>query len=187
MIGRLVNDAHTSVREAWDWTDLRSSFTVNTVADTSTYALTDWGPRSKILYVDNETRNFRIPQESLARVRQLDLWQDGASGTIQYWTLDNLDSNNDLQIRFWQTPNAVEAISVYGIKRDSTDLVNDTDQILVPTLPIIQYAFAYALRERGETGGQNAMEQEMYAQRDLQNAISLDANQHPEELIWRTV
>jgi hypothetical protein len=57
----------------------------------------------------------------------------------------------------------------------------------VPTAPIVQYAYSFALRERGETGGQSASEQAAFAKQDLNNAIALDASLHPEETIWYTV
>jgi hypothetical protein len=45
-------------------------------------------------------------------------------------------------------------------------------------------AFAYALRERGETGGQSASEQLVIARNDLANAIALDAGNNAGELVF---
>ena len=124
-------------------------------------------------------------QESLQRINKLNLGTDNAQGTIVYFAVDGLDSNGDAQIRLYQTPNAEKTLSVYAVKRDQS-LVNDTDSTVLPTQPIIQFAFAYALRERGETGGQSAAEQLIFAQEDLRNAVVFDANLNPEELIWYT-
>jgi hypothetical protein len=66
-------------------------------------------------------------------------------------------------------------------------LVDDADTTKLPTLPIIQLAFAYALREKGETGGQSASEQIVIADRDLSNAIALDSANNAGELIWSYV
>ena len=54
--------------------------------------------------------------------------------------------------------------------------------ILVPDNPVIQLAYAMALRERGETGGQSAAEQFIVAQGALADAIAIDANRQPGEL-----
>lgn len=186
LIGDFINDAVQSVENAWDWTALRHTYSITTVAGTSTYALTDFGTRSKILYAHNETTNTYIKQESLQRVRELALATDNAQGTVQYFAIEGLDSNGDAQIRLYQTPSAVESLSVYTIRRN-TSLSEDASSTLLPTQPIIQFAFAYALRERGETGGQSAAEQLIFAQEDLRNAIALDASLHPEELIWNVV
>jgi len=65
-----------------------------------------------------------------------------------------------------------------------TDLTDDATTTKLPTHPIVQLAFSYALRERGETGGQNAMEQSAIANQDLANAIALDAGNDGGELIF---
>lgn len=186
LIGDFINDAVQAVENAWDWTALRHTYSIPTVAGTSSYSLTGFGARSKILYVHNETTNTYVKQESLQRVRELALGTDNAQGTVQYFAIEGLDSNGDSQIRLYQTPNAVENLSVYTIRRN-TSLSDDADTTLLPSQPIIQFAFSYALRERGETGGQSAAEQLVFAQEDLRNAIALDANLHPEELIWNVV
>ena len=183
LIGIFVNDAIRYVESTWDWSVLRTTFPITTVAGTNLYALTDFGVRSEVLYVHDETNNRVVPQESLQRIRELSLGTDNAQGTIQYYALEGVDSNGDVQIRFYQTPNAVTSINVYGVKRDNV-LVNDTDTTDLPDAIISQFAFAYALRERGETGGQSAGEQIALAQADLTNAVALEANLRPEEVNW---
>jgi hypothetical protein len=183
LIGDFVNDAKRLVEDAWDWTGLRNTTTITTVAGTDKYSLTGYGVRSKIIQVHNETNNRIVEQQALPFIRNLALQSDNATGTIQYWAIDGTDANGDSQIRFHMVPNAVETISVYGVKRTG-DLSSDTDTVLIPTNPIIQWAYSYALRERGETGGQSAAEQAIFAKEDLTNAIAQDASLHPEETIW---
>ena len=43
LIGYLVNDAKKTVEEAWDWTDLKTTFTVSAVIADNTYTLTGFG------------------------------------------------------------------------------------------------------------------------------------------------
>ena len=183
LIGDFVNDAKRLVEDAWDWTALRSTYTFDTVAGTNTYSLTDFTIRSKVLSVHNETTNRVILQESLHRIREKYLANEGAQGSIEYWAIDGVDTNNDMKLRFHMVPNAVNSISVYGVKR-TADLSNDTDTTALPTLAIIQFAYAFALRERGETGGQSASEQIIFARQELSNQIALDAGHHPDETIW---
>jgi hypothetical protein len=183
LIGIFVNYAIRFVESAWDWSVLRTTFEITTVAGTRLYSLTDFGVRSEVLYVHDETNNRVIPQESLQRIRELSLGTDNAQGTVQYYALEGVDTNGDAQIRFYQTPDSVTTINVYGVKRDNS-LSNDTDTTDLPSAIIEQFAFAYALRERGETGGQSAGEQIALAQADLTNAIALEANLRPEEVNW---
>ena len=183
LIGLFVNDAIRYVESAWDWSVLRTTFPITTVAGTRLYSLTDFGVRSEVLYVHDETNNRVIPQESLQRIRELTLGTDNARGTISYYALEGVDTNGDVQIRFYQTPNSATTINVYGVKRDNV-LSADLDTTDLPSAIIEQFAFAYALRERGETGGQSAGEQIALAQADLTNAIALEANLRPEEVNW---
>lgn len=186
LVGDFVNDAKRLVEDTWDWTGLRHTYTITSVAGTPTYSLTDLNTRGKILYVHNETRNSQVLKESLQRIRSLNLESDSAQGPVAYYAVDGLDSNNDVQVRFYRTPDAVETFSVYTVKR-TDDLSTDSDTTSVPDSPIIQWAFSYALRERGETGGQSAAEQAIFAQQELSNAVSFDAGLSPDETVWTTV
>ncbi len=183
LIGDFVNDAKRQVEDAWDWSAIRSTFDITTANGTSTYSLTDFDVRSKVLSVHNETSNQVLNYQSLERIRQLNLQSNSATGPANSYTLDGVDSNGDLQIRFYMTPDSAYSISVYGVKRTS-ELSNDTDSTLLPSSPIVQYAYAFSLRERGETGGQSAVEQSAFAKQDLNNSIALDANLRPEEVTW---
>ena len=186
LIGDFINDAKRLVEDAWDWTALRASHTITTVSGTPTYTLTGFGTRGKVNQVLNETDNTVVRYESLKRIREQNLGTNDASGTVVYYTVDGVDSNGDIKLRLYQTPNAVKTLTVYGVKRPA-DLSSDSDELLVPESPVVNWAYAYALRERGETGGESGSEQAIFAQNDLATAISLDSQYHPEELIWETV
>jgi len=186
LIGDFVNDAKRLVEDTWDWTGLRHTYTITTTVDDPVYSLSGFTTRSKILYVHNETRNINIPQESLQRIRQLNLESNNAVGPVVYFAVDGLDGNGDAQIRLYRTPAAVETFSIYTVKRTG-DLTTDSESTLVPDSPIIQWAYSYALRERGETGGQSAAEQALFAQNELNNAVSFDAGLSPDETVWTSV
>jgi hypothetical protein len=185
LIGDFVNDAKRQVEDAWDWTALRYTYTITTSSGTPTYALTDFGVRSNVLYVHNETDNLEIKQESLQRIRTLSLGTNNAIGTPYYYAVESVDSNGDANIRLYQTPNSTKTLSVYTIKRTG-ELTDDTDVLLIPSAPVVQYAYSFALRERGETGGQGASEQAAFAKQDLNNAIAHDGTLNPEGTIWYT-
>ena len=186
MVGAFVNDAKRLVEDAWDWTALRDTYSFDTVQGTSTYVLPGYSTRSKLISVYNTTDNAVIGLQSLEYIRQKDLGSEGAEGNIINYVIDGVDSNGDIKLRFYAVPNAIKSMIVNGVKR-SGELSNDSDESLVPYSPIIQWAYSYALRERGETGGQSGAEQAIFAQNDLATAISLDAANHQEELIWNYI
>lgn len=186
LVGDFVNDAKRLVEDTWDWTGLRYTYSINTVAGTGLYALSGFGTRSKILYVHNETRNIEVLRDALQNIRQSNLQSDGAQGPVISYAVDGLDASGDAQVRFYRTPDAAETISVYTVKR-TADLSSDSDSVTVPSSPIIQWAYSYALRERGETGGQSASEQAIFANQELSNAVAFDAGLSPDETVWTTV
>ena len=183
LIGDYVNDAKRLVEDAWDWSALRSTYSIDTVAEQALYPLEGFGVRSKILYIHHEDEEYELRQNSLEQIRRLNLNVDDNSGKIIYYALEGVDANGDAQLRLYRTPDAVYNLSVYTVLRPE-DLINDTDKLLVPYNPVIQLAYAYALRERGETGGISSGEQAVYAGNYLNDAIALDANLRPEETIW---
>jgi len=67
------------------------------------------------------------------------------------------------------------------------ELSNDSDKLKVPSNPVVQMAFAMALRERGETGGQSAAEQFAIADSILADAIAFDANKYQEDTTFMAV
>ena len=62
----------------------------------------------------------------------------------------------------------------------------NTDDLLIPSMPVIHLSIAFLARERGETGGTTTQEYFNLANKYLQDAIALDAQKHPEETIWYT-
>ena len=186
LIGDYVNDAKRQVEDSWDWSALRTDFTVNTVAGTSTYTLTGSGNRTEILEVFNETDNTVVNKASLSDINRYKLATDDDNGDIIGYSVSRVDSNGDMVIKLHATPDAVKTLTFKTVKRPS-DLEVDSDSLLVPSAPVVQYAYSFALRERGETGGQTASEQAAFAKQDLNNAIALDAAMRPEETIWITV
>lgn len=186
LIGDFVNDAKRLVEDTWDWTALRHTYAITTTAGDPLYSLDGFGTRSKILYVHNETQNRRVLQESLQRIRTLNLQSESATGPVVSYAVDGLDGNGDAQIRLYRTPDSVVDLSVYVVKRTG-DLIETTDSALVPSSPIVQWAYAYALRERGETGGQSAAEQAIFAQQELSNAVAFDAGLTPDETVWAPI
>lgn len=182
LVGDFVNDAVNSVEAAWDWSSLRDTLTITTVADQDTYSLTGFGVRGEVMSVYNETRRAEIRQRTKGYIVDKQV-KNINNGTPMYWALNGTDSNNDANLVLSPKPDGVYVISANVVLRN-TSLENDSDTTKLPTLPIIQLAFAYALRERGETGGQSAMEQIVTAQNNLADAIALDAGNNAGELVF---
>lgn len=187
MIGAFVNDAKRLVEDAWDWSALRTTQEFLTVAGTDTYTLSGFGTRSEVFQVFDETHKKVLDKISIRDARRRNLLSGSEQGELSHYAMAGVGANGDIQIKLFPTPEKSDCtISVYGIKRPE-DLVNDADSIYVATNVIVDWATAYALIERGETGGQSGSEQALFAKNSLSNAIALDARYHDEELNWTVV
>lgn len=186
LVGEFVNDAFRQVEDAWDWSALRTTLTVTTSANIFNYILTNSGNRGKILDVINDTSNFFIKYKDQHWFNNTFLNTDPATGSPQYFTFNGVDANGDTQVDLYPIPNGTYTLRFNMILR-SPELTSDTDEIVVPTLPIIHLAVALATRERGESGGNMTPELFLSADRMLSDAIALDASKHPEELVFAAV
>lgn len=187
LIGDFVNDAVNAVEASWDWSSLRTTIDFTTTKGQSIYPLTSFGIRSELMSIYNVTKRLEVEQRTKAYIKDKH-YKDSSDfeGSPRYFSFDGTDTNNDTQVNLYPTPDGVYTLEANVVLRDET-LTVDSDTTKLPVQPIIQLAFAYALRERGETGGQSAMEQIVLAQNDLANAIALDAGNNGGELVFGVI
>jgi len=185
MVGDFVNDAKRTVEDAWDWSALRTTLTITTTDDIFNYVLTGSQNRIKALNVINDTANLFMEYKTATFFDEAYLISEPRKGAPTYYTYNGVDSNGDTQIDIYPTPEKTYTIRFNCVKRDA-DLSSDSDETLVPSMPIIHLAIALLARERGETGGTSAPEYFAIADRYLSDAIALDAQKHPEEVVFYT-
>jgi len=185
MVGDFVNDAKRIVEDAWDWSALRTTLTITTTDDIFNYVLTGSQNRIKALNVINDTANLFMEYKTATFFDEAYLISDPRKSAPTYYTYNGVDSNGDTQIDIYPTPDKAYTIRFNCVKRDA-DLSADSDETLVPSMPIIHLAIALLARERGETGGTSAPEYFNIANQYLSDAIALDAQKHPEEVVFYT-
>lgn len=186
LIGEFVNDAKRTVEDAWDWSALRTTLTVTTSSDIFNYSLTGSGNRLELLDVVNDTSNFFMKYRDSHWFNKTFLVDEPATGSPMYYGFNGVDVNGDTAVDLSPIPDGVYSLRFNAILR-TPELTEDTDEVGIPTLPIIHTAVALAVAERGESGGQSAAELLIIADRMLSDAIALDAYKHPEELVYRAV
>ena len=185
MVGDFVNDAKRTVEDAWDWSALRTTLTITTTDDIFNYVLTGSQNRIKELNVINDTSNIIMEYRPAKYFDEQYLVQNPVKGSPKFFTYNGVDSDGDTQIDVYPKPDGVYTIRFNCVLRGA-DLSADSDDLLVPSMPIIHLAIALLARERGETGGTSAPEYFAIADRYLSDAIALDAQKHPEEVIFYT-
>ncbi len=183
LIGDFVNDAKRIVEDAWDWSSLRNTFTVETQANVFSYALNGTGTASKTLDVVNDTSNMFMKQASSSWMNNALLNQDAPTSTPTYYSWNGFDSNGYLIADIFPIPDGVYNLRFNMVDR-TQPFTADATVLNVPSAPVIQYAVALASRERGETGGTSAQELFAIADATLADAIAMDAARFPSETIW---
>ena len=185
MAGDFVNDAKRIVEDSWDWSALRTTLTITTTADIFNYVLTGSQNRIKALNVINDTANVFMEYKTATYFDEVYLVSDPVKGAPKYYSYNGVDSDGDTQIDVYPKPDGVYTLRFNCVQR-SADLSADTDDLLVPAMPVMHLAIAFLARERGETGGTSAPEYFSIADKYLSDAIALDAQKHPEEVIFYT-
>ena len=183
MIGMLVNDAKHEVEQAWDWSALRTTLTATTTAGAFAYELTGAGDDVKMLDVINDTSNNFMTYKTASDFNNYYLNTTPAQGSPRYYSFNGIDDNGDTIVEVFPPPNGAYLIR-FNIVNRQADLSDEADVILCPSKPVEMLAYAKAVEERGEDGGQSALSAYATANRVLNDALSLDQAKHPEELIW---
>lgn len=191
LIGEFVNDAKRDVEEAWQWNALRTVKTVTTADATSTYSITDSTKRGRLLYPKETPRKRNVyDNTSKGWLAQGDrTWMDenlllsSDTGQPTWYDIYGLDANEDLQIRFYLTPNGVYDIKVHLIVPQD-DFTSGTEVLTVPEQPVVLGAYARAIAERGEDNGRTHGEAEQRFLQSLNSAIAYDAGFATGEDMW---
>lgn len=186
LMGDFVNDAKTLVESAFEWSANNLEITVNATSASRTYALAGSGVAIRTINAINDTSDTFLRYETPTFFDKQYNMQEPLTGSPVYFTYRGFDNNNNTLIEIYPVPDD-NYILLFNIVKDPVDLEEDTDKLLIPHQPVIQLAYAMALRERGETGGQSGAEQFAVAEAFLSDAIALDASKNPEKLLWRTV
>lgn len=186
LIGDFINEAKTQVENAWDWSALRTTLTVTTQAGVFNYILVGSGNRFEVLNVINDTEDQFLKYETSNWFDKVYLMNPVVEGAPVYYNFNGVDPNGDTQVDVYPKPDDVYTLRFNVIKR-MPDLAADTDKVLIPSRPIILLAYAMAIEERGEDGGNSSLYAYQMGQSALSDEIALDAARHPENTIWTSV
>jgi hypothetical protein len=183
LIGRFINDGKRQVEDAWNWNALKTVITIPTVNGTSNYTLTGAGVRFKILTVVDDTSNGLLDSATYSSIFQEQYINSNAVGSPSYYSFNGVDSNNDTKVEFYPTPDDVYSIK-FSLIRPQAELTTNSTVLLVPQEPVIFYAYAKALAERGEDGGITSGEAYQLYLQSLADHIAIESSRSQPEMIW---
>ncbi len=186
LIGDFVNDAKKEVEDAWQWSALRTTLTLSTVANTFNYELNGSQNNFNILDVVNDTSNRFMQYKSSSWFNNEFLNMSPSTGSPQYYNFNGVSTDGDTQVDIYPIPDGVYELRFNCVLRPS-ELVNNTDKIVVPNQPVFLLAVAKAIEERGEDGGTSSINAYAAGRAALADEIAYDAARHPEDTIWNAV
>jgi len=182
LISKFINDGKRQVEDAFNWNVFRNTITFNTVGGTSQYTLTGSGIRFKVIDVYNDTSDYALDLANTSYMNELFLTQSYQAAP-QYYNFNGVDSNNDTKVDLFPVPDGVYSIK-FNITLPQTHLVNNADILLVPNEPVIFYAYARALAERGEDGGLGSSEAYQLYQQSLADHVSIESARIAPDITW---
>jgi hypothetical protein len=182
LISKFINDGKRQVEDAWDWNILLTTATVTTSASVSNYVIPNSGTRFKIKRVINQEGDWFLSE--LNATDMADALRNGAVqlDKPQYFSFKGVDSGNT-KVDLYPVPDAIYNID-FDIIKPQAALVNNNDSMLVPAEPVIFYAFARALAERGEDGGLGSGEAYQLFQQSLADHIAIESSRYTTDTIW---
>lgn len=186
LIGVLINDAKQEVENSWDWSALRTTLTVTTSTDTFNYELNGSQNKIKVLDVWNATEEAEMRYADAHWMNKAFTVSDVQKAAPLYYSFNSTSTDGDTLVDLYPIPDGAYTVYFNCVVRED-DLSDNADTLRIPQQPVLLLAYAKAIEERGEDGGIGASSAYATANRSLNDAISLDAIKHPEELIWQEV
>ena len=187
LIAAFVNEAKKEVEDSWNWSDLRTNIDLSTAASTASYNLTGSNSRTRILDAYNVDK--KIPLRQVKNTAYLNYHNalQTTSGSPYWFDVVGSDPNTDEhKVRLYPVPTEVETMRFYCVVPQD-DLVNNSDVVYVPSNLVIQNAYLRAINERGEDQGNLSATQAMLYHNFLATAISQDAENYSDELVWHPI
>ena len=186
LIASYVNDAKQDVENAYSWNALTSTIVATTSANVFNYVLTGSGHRFEVLDVWNDHDKAFMDNTPISMMTQLLLTDNPQKGSPTLYAFNGQSSGGDVQVDVYPIPNAAYNI-YFNVVAPQADLVADTDELLVPSQPVILGAYARALAERGEDAGIGSGDAYGLYSKVLADTIALESQRYIEESTWVSV
>ena len=183
MVGVFVNDAKREVEDAHDWNVLSDTLTANTSAGIFNYVLAGSGNRFRVIDILNDTNDTEIRYAPTKWMNKQFLLTQSQSAAPLFYNFNGVDSNYDTQVDIYPIPDTVYALR-FNLIIPQAELVADTTRILVPPHLVSMLAYAKAIAERGEDGGNLSSEAYALYKMSLANEVAIERNRYEEEMNW---
>tara|TARA_R110000868_G_scaffold43411_1_gene146023 strand:+ start:118 stop:783 length:666 start_codon:yes stop_codon:yes gene_type:complete len=192
LIGTFVNDAKRLVEDSFQWNALTQTIDVPTAPDLFNYVLgntsgtTGAGQRFRVMDVVHSQSDYFLTPKTSSQMNQLLLNGTPQKGQPTYYNFNGVDINGNTQVDLYPIPDSIQNIffNLYVPQRDLTDA---STILFVPPEPVLKYAYAMAVAERGEDGGISSQEATALADMSLADHIAMAESRQNDQYIWTSV
>ena len=183
LIGVFVNDAMREVEDAAEWNALSSTITISTVASTFNYTLTGAGTRFRVVDVLNDTSDVEIRYAPTKWMNKQFLLANNQQGAPIFYNFNGVDSSGNTQVDVWPVPEQAYTLR-FNLIIPQAELTTDSTRIIVPDHLVAMLAYAKAIAERGEDGGNLSSEAYALYKNALANEVAIERNRYDAEMSW---
>ena len=182
LISTFVNDAKRIVEDSFEWNVLTETLTVTTQDGLFNWVLTGVGKRFRVMDVVNSEGNYFLEGITSSRMNNLMLNGESSKGSPIYYNFNGVN-DGDTQVDLYPIPDKVYNI-YFNVYKPQDKLTDASTELLVPSEPVIKYAYAQAVAERGEDGGLSAQEATALADLSLADHIAMAESRQNDQYIW---
>tara|TARA_B110000238_G_C16031614_1_gene397791 strand:- start:86 stop:733 length:648 start_codon:yes stop_codon:yes gene_type:complete len=186
LISTFVNDAKRYVEDSFQWNVLTETLTVTTANDLFNYVLTSSGQRFRVMDVVHAEQDYFLEPKTSSQMNQLLLNGTPQKGQPTYYNFNGVDVNGDTQVDLYPIPDGIQNI-YFNLYKPQPQLTDASTTIFVPSEPVVKYAYAMAVAERGEDGGIAAQEATALANLSLSDHIAMAESRQNDQYIWTSV
>ena len=186
LIGVFVNDAKRIVEDSFQWNVLTETLTVTTSADLFNYVLTGSGQRFRVMDVIHSEEDYFLKGITSSKMNNYLLNGDSQKGSPMYYNFNGVDADGDTQVDLFPIPKGIENI-FFNLYKPQPTLTDPSTTLLVPSDPVVKYAYAKAVAERGEDGGISAQEATALADMSLADHIAMAESRQNDQYVWDAV
>ena len=187
LIGEFVSDAKSLVENAWSWSgNIQQNLTIGT-------SLTDLAiPNStvntqvrSVRNIDTKTDLKRLEYTDYRDLVMDNLLVDNYGPQPEFYATQFDFTTDSQKVYFWPPTEGTKTFYL-NVRFDNRgdDVLTDSSTLSVPSLPVVQFAHAMAVEERGETGGTTPATLFGIAKSTLSDAVAYDAAAFPSATTW---
>jgi hypothetical protein len=187
LIGEFVSDAKSLVENAWSWSgNIQQNLTIGT-------SLTDLAiPNStvntqvrSVRNIDTKTDLKKLEYTDFRDLVMDNLLVDNYGPQPEFYATQFDFTTDSQKVYFWPPTEGTKTFYL-NVRFDNRgdDVLTDSSTLSVPSLPVVQFAHAMAVEERGETGGTTPATLFGIAKSTLSDAVAYDAAAFPSATTW---